>query len=467
MIERLSHSLRDERGIALVMALGILLALSITTVALVQYTGSHERDVRFLNARQKSVSIAEAGLNEAFSVLSNASDPRNPASLPPGSANYEGGSATWSGVINGDTWTVTATSTVKNPSGAADLHNNLTSQIRIGVDGAGYAPAWQYVYVDDASSCTEVENSASISAPLFVQGGVCLENSTTLTSASITIKGKATLKNSSSIGTSSTPISALHIGGGCSNSDSGHSIANCNAAHRVWANTVDSTYANIAKPTVDLPYWYLYSKPGPKNNCTSGSFPGGFDNNTTLDHSRSMVTLLSSTGYSCTVTSGASTLGKLIWTPGNPGTLQISGVIFFDGDVDIAGKGIYTGRGTIYSSGKITFDNDDYLCGAANCDVNAWDGDQNMIVFVAGSSSTPTGFSTKNSSKFQGGVYAVNDIEQENSTLIEGPMIARRIEFENSAVAQKWPPIDFIADGAPAPIGATKLIPVSGTYGGS
>ena len=57
-----------------------------------------------------------------------------------------------------------------------------------------------------------------------------------------------------------------------------------------------------------------------------------------------------------------------------------------------------------------------------------------------------------------------HDVRQQNSSLIEGPTIARQLYIENSAVAQKWPAIDFVSYGAPAPIGSTKLIPVSGSY---
>ncbi len=465
MSGRRLRGIADERGIALVMALGILLVLSITAAAAVTYSGKHVRNVQFDASAQKAAAIAEAGLNEAYAILANASDPRNPSSLPPGGTTYEGGSVAWSAYINGDTWSVASTSTVKNPSGAADIHRTVTGQLRIGVDGAGYAPAWQYVYAENPG-CTEVSNNAQISAPFYLQGDLCLKNSATLTASQITVKGKIKLENSSSIGQAGTPIDALHVGpSGCSTGGS-YSFANCDAAHRVYAGTVDSTFANIAKPTVDLPYWYVYAKPGPKANCTSGSFPGGFDNNSVMDTSLPDVTLLPSTPYSCTVTSGASTLGRISWTPGTPGTLSISGVIFVDGDIRADGQGIYTGRGTIYTSGEVNFQNDDYLCGAANCDVDAWDGDTNMVIFVAGASQDGHGFTIQNYAKFQGGIYAVSDVVQQNNTLIEGPVIADELRFQNYTTSSKWPPIDFVADGAPAPIGSTKLIPVSGSWGG-
>lgn len=473
--------LRDQSGIALVVALGVLVVISITVISVLTYTGSNARSVRYDDARQQAVSIAEAGMNEAIAVVSNASDVRDPSALPSGGRTFTGGAtANWSGSVNGDTWTISSTSTVKNPSGAADLHKTVSSQFRIGVDGVGYAPAWQFTYTDSTSTCMNLSQSAAIAVPFYIQGNLCLSNSANPIADEITVKGHITLQNSSKIGSSTKYISKLHTSG-CSTSSSGPwTLANCTPANRVYANQVDSTFANVAKPTVDLSYWYTYAKPGPRNSCTTSSgTPPSFDNNLALDHSLSTVNLLPAYSYSCTVTSNGSTLGKLIWTynGSSPGSLQISGVIFFDGDISLpSGLAVYSGRGTIYSSGTISISNSTYVCGAANCDVNNWDGDNSMITLVAGCGDTASGISAycnqsddfvaRNSAKFQGGVYAVTDVRQQQSALIEGPIISRQLYIENSSTAQKWPPIDFVSYGAPAPIGATKLIPISGSWSG-
>jgi hypothetical protein len=78
--------------------------------------------------------------------------------------------------------------------------------------------------------------------------------------------------------------------------------------------------------------------------------------------------------------------------------------------------------------------------------------------------SYPTSFSTQNQTYFQGGVWAYNDVTEQNNSLIEGPIIARQLYFQNSTIASKWPAIDFVSYGAPAPIGSTKLVPISGTF---
>ncbi len=459
----------------------MLVVLSIATIAMLTYTSSGARTVRYDASRNVAATTAEAGLNEAISVLSQATadgiDVRDPSALPAGSDTFGANSASWSGVVDGDTWTISSTSTVANPSGAADVHHTVSSQFRIGVDGQGYAPAWQYVFTDDPT-CTTIENSAQISSPFYVTGDLCLKNSANPIADEITVKGHITLQNSSQIGSPTAPIQALHTSGCSRNANGPWTLDQCTPANHVYADTVDSTFANVAKPTVDLAYWYAYSKPGPRSNCTSGSFPGGFDNNSTMDRSLPDVQLLPATGYSCTVTSGSSTLGKIVWTPGTPGTLQISGVIFIDGNIvlDNTDQAIYQGRGTIYTSGTVKLRNSAFLCGSAACDPDSWDGDTNMLMFVAGSCKTyqsgsctsydDSSFTTEESSVFQGGVYSVNDTHQRNSSLIEGPVISRQLYLENSTVAHKWPPIDFVSYGAPAPIGAVKLVAVSGTYTG-
>src|SRR5207247_1365516 len=61
--------LRDQQGIALVMALGILITLTITTLAVLTYTTANVRGARYGHARVSAYSLAEAGTNAALAVL--------------------------------------------------------------------------------------------------------------------------------------------------------------------------------------------------------------------------------------------------------------------------------------------------------------------------------------------------------------------------------------------------------------
>ena len=65
----LSRLRREERGIALVLALGMLVTLAITVTGIIEYTGSNSRAAEVNHGRQDASSIAEAGVNAAYSVL--------------------------------------------------------------------------------------------------------------------------------------------------------------------------------------------------------------------------------------------------------------------------------------------------------------------------------------------------------------------------------------------------------------
>ena len=59
----------DESGIALVMALGIMLVLTIALTTVITFTASGARDSKRVNAGQKATALAEAGLSNALAVL--------------------------------------------------------------------------------------------------------------------------------------------------------------------------------------------------------------------------------------------------------------------------------------------------------------------------------------------------------------------------------------------------------------
>src|SRR5665647_1333392 len=68
-MRRLLH--RDD-GIALVMALGIMLVLSIATVAMISYTSAGSRNSSVSGSRVTALSLAEAGIGAANSIVHNA-----------------------------------------------------------------------------------------------------------------------------------------------------------------------------------------------------------------------------------------------------------------------------------------------------------------------------------------------------------------------------------------------------------
>ena len=130
----------------------------------------------------------------------------------------------------------------------------------------------------------------------------------------------------------------------------------CTSTDKVWANTIGNAPQNLSMPAVDLAYWYDNAKPGPKNNCTTGSFPGGFDNDTTYNDSRpgSAEVTPTSSSYTCQVKDSlGNLLGEISWDHVTH-VLKIKGTIFIDGDFRFDDDGQivhYQGRGIIYAAG--------------------------------------------------------------------------------------------------------------------
>src|SRR5919204_2470078 len=105
--QRLLGRLGDERGIALVMALGIMFVLTIALTMVLFFTSASARDANRSNAGQKAYTLAEAGVNNALAVL-NSHYPSTipyPGDTPPGTFlptrtnSYPDGTATWSGTL--------------------------------------------------------------------------------------------------------------------------------------------------------------------------------------------------------------------------------------------------------------------------------------------------------------------------------------------------------------------------------
>ena len=66
---RILARLQDERGIALVMSIGIMFVLTITVSSVMVYTAASAGHANHSNAGQKAYALAEAGVNDALAVL--------------------------------------------------------------------------------------------------------------------------------------------------------------------------------------------------------------------------------------------------------------------------------------------------------------------------------------------------------------------------------------------------------------
>lgn len=444
---------RREAGQALVLVVVMMLIISIGVVAVIAMTGTADGDTKRENARTDALSVAEAGVANGLSILSNSVRPLDPATLPSSSSPQVeavgGGTVSWYGSVTGDRWTITATSSVPNPTGGGPVSRTVSVGARVGSTFTD--PAWKYAY-STGSSCTALDGAVQVTAPLYTRGDLCVSGNATVAGSPVEVTGTIETADSASVGSGGSPVAELHVAGGCRAGSSGPFNTPCTPADGVYATAQDAAPAAIAKPPIDLGFWYANAQPGPAHSCTSGSFPGGFDADGTLNRSLGNVDLFGGTNYDCSVVVGGSQVGRVAWTDGDPGTFVIDGAVFIDGNISVNSdkKVVYSGRGTIYAAGSVALAGSLQLCGAwsAGCDVSGWQPATNMLVLVAGSDTASPGFSVSENARFQGGIYAANDYAESGSAVVQGPKIAERLSMSASADAA-WMPFTFLPPGAP------------------
>lgn len=274
----------------------------------------------------------------------------------------------------------------------------------------------------------------------------------------------------SSIGVSGTPVSTVDAQGTCTyGANPAHSP--CSSADNVFGTAISTQAVDLTKPTIDMAYWYQNAKPGPKQYCTNagGSYPNGFDNDSTYNNSRQgsdayeEVTPTGSS-YTCQVKdAGGNLLGEISWNHVTH-VMKIHGTIFLDGDFRFDDDGAlvnYQGRGIIYAAGDIEFD--ELVCaggdGTANCATNGmqnWDPTQNMLIVLSGDDSEYDQGSAaiqdpSEPSGLQGIVYAKDDCTIHENFHVSGPLICDRIilpsEPNGWPTYYDWPDLGSLIDG--------------------
>ncbi|MEP6909996.1 MAG: hypothetical protein ABI896_06130 [Actinomycetota bacterium] len=453
------NRIASQAGFVLPLVIGVSLVLGITGTTAMVYSTENVRSASTSKADERAVSLAEAGLNYAYSTLYNASDPTMPGAVPVRSEQAENGTITWWGTLDTqtNTWTLTGRGSLPNPAGGVDVIRTIRGRAGIQHTSVGTAnnAIWNYIYADSTTTCTTLSNSVNVNVPFYVRGNLCLQNTAQISGANTVLQvgGTLSLANSSHVATAGAPLAEVHIAGGCKTSSNGTPHSPCGTADGVYSTMPpDAITPGFEKPAVDLPYWYFNAKPGPKQACTTQTgTPPAFDTDSLMNRSLpSAVNLTPGVAYDCQVKDAAGALlGRITWVPGSPGTLTIAGTIFFDGDISIDNSvnAVYVGRATIYSAGKVSINNSSKLCGVVGCNAS-WDPTQNLLAFVAGSSTDLIGFSIQNSSVYQGAVYAVNDYSEQTGSDIWGPIIARQVYLANNTT-NHYVPLGTLLGGLP------------------
>jgi hypothetical protein len=147
----------DESGFALVLAVGVMLVLAITTTTVISYTKASSRGASLSSSGQSAYALAEAGINNALAVLATARADTTAMSPQPKYAGdedatvttYQSGTASWGGNFDSTTgtWTIKSIGRARNPTGpsATSLTRTLWATATI--------PAPPYSFVSLNSLC--------------------------------------------------------------------------------------------------------------------------------------------------------------------------------------------------------------------------------------------------------------------------------------------------------------------------
>jgi hypothetical protein len=491
---RLRRLLRNQDGITLIMAVGILGILSFTGATLIYYSSTNARSAEFSNDSTSAYDLAEAGINEMMAVLSK---PENNAlnkfllgyqtdgSVVKTVHTYDAGTVEWSGTLDEvqAVWSLTSVGKIKNPSGQiTDVTRKLTAKVPVTatVTQPLNNPSWNYIMstqVTGGECDMTIANNVEVRTNLYVFGNLCLEQQGKVlrgetNPTALIVKGKVTQKtNQNTIGTNGSPVNEVHIAQGCKwFNNAFHNPcqpgSGATGKDELFANTFSANPITLVAPSADWDAWYVNASPGPYYPCTltNTGTPPTFDNDQGAESSpdvsrrnNSVTTLFNLTGtasYSCK-TAG----GELTWNASTK-VLTVSGTIFIDGDLEATHSAQtlvqYNGQATIYISGSLKVKNTKFCGGAVgqNCDFSAWNPNSEMLTFVTNGdgrqAEVAEGVGAKMiNAQLQGGVYATEKIELDTSSKIDGPMVGTEVILGQSVTTNDFPTITTVPVGMP------------------
>jgi len=472
---------QDQRGFALVIALGVTVVLSMTVVTVIEAARSNQRSAIMSSGRLSAYDLAEAGLNNAMSVLrlptNNALDKYvfcpDAASLPTlpcvRTNTYSSGTVSWYGNLYQNPaagtayWDLFSTGHVRNPFGGADYMKTIRATIPVVPTTTQPLnnPSWNYIFSRAAGSGVAFSgcdmtlgNSVNVTAPLYVMGNLCLQNTASISKGPLVVMGSLDQQATNNhVGAAGADINEAHIGKGCRyKAQASHNPCVYGAAggtgtkDNIWATILDSTPPAVTAPIVDWNDWYLNASPGPYFSCAAPA--AGEPANPTFNFdspvavasdsdankltykndNQGIVNLTPGSSYTCKTING-----QLSWDYPNK-ILTVSGTIFIDGSakVDIGGTVRYKGQATIYTSGSILIKNTS-LCGYSagpSCTVGTWDSTQDLLGFVSNGNGSLVADNQVSpgdgvqfiSSYFEGAVYATNVVDIGTTAIVDGPL---------------------------------------------
>ena len=339
----------SERGMALVMAIGIMTVLAIAGTTAIAYSTSSAQQSAQTRSRTSAFSLAEAGVNNSMAVLNlptnNALDPETLPKCTNNEKKYsdaaadrtststwrhstiDGGTVDWCGTLvrKDALWYVTSIGRSTNPNSTT---TNVTRTLEATVTVTPTTtqplnnPVWNYLYAGHTgSTCDQtLNNNISGASRMYVAGNLCLSPNVQLNQSTVIVGGTLDVSNNAAVGASTSMATRVetYVGGNCryATGSWGSCGGNQDARH-IYSKRSDGINIGVnqpapvvAPPAADFATWYENSIPGPSQTCTTSSgTPPTFDTNyPSRDSSVSSVAdLTPSSSYFCRVGQGANT----------------------------------------------------------------------------------------------------------------------------------------------------------------
>ncbi|MGH2971614.1 MAG: hypothetical protein ACRDLE_05710 [Gaiellaceae bacterium] len=465
--------LRDERGQALPLALALMTLLGILTAAITINGAANQRSSLKSADQRQAFALAQSAIAYGEGQVYGASGSAPPSGWQPLPAQPGGGTGQWQATeIEGDcncTWSINGQGTVDGMSRTINVIATGASTTQV----YDYS-VWNYLYADGTSSCTTVSGGVNVSVPILARGSLCFSGGATYTGSQLKVGGTLSDIGGSQIGTSSTKVGAVEIGGctawntdgSCKTKTTNSCTVQPSSTYTVAPGTsyCDGTksplYATSIGSSLDvtpqMPCIGQSSTLDP--TCTTAAGDNGnwvtltnayaaqkaltqtgcpaklFDNDTTLNNSDTSISsaMFGSTAYDCKVGSN-----EIKYTPSGgscgTGTMVVSGTFYFDGSLSMGCglKVVYSGQATMYFTGTVTQSGGTQLCGISGCTAS-WNPSANGIIFIAGCWSNSTGSSLVASkcvyitggSTAQWGAYATTAYQIDGGSSNMGPVLA-------------------------------------------
>src|SRR6266704_5980940 len=302
----------EEQGIALVMALGMLVVCTIMVVTVTDYTSTNQRTTFFSKTRMTAFDAADAGMNDALAVLNlptnNALDPdilpkchtANPDTTTPGATNptwfssptnftsqatwsaqtYGNATSYWCGDLDryGAQWFLWSVGSLKNPTSptAGNVTKRLSSLVTVvpTLTQPLNNPVWNYLYAGHTGSACDqtLNNNISGSSRMYVAGNLCLSPNVQLAQSKVIVRGNLDISNNASVGANTNLSTRVEtqVGNNCRYGSTNPPWVTCSGNQDV--NHVFSKLATplpdgtiigvnhvpevIAPPAADFATWY-------------------------------------------------------------------------------------------------------------------------------------------------------------------------------------------------------------------